>query len=201
MVICGWVGGWGGPHLVPKICPGLQTERERVCCSACVSIPIYMNTSTLPTGTCHSKGLIQSTKDRECKSSGLLLNLNFCYVYIGCVITFLSLNLQPPGPSSSSSPSSIKRHGSACNPASNGVSTKLILSNPRGVNPYAYGKRGSGEDAGVGWWLTPGCYMLPENTHPSSPPSVSRRSSLSHELWAQSLLILISTANGASLHK
>lgn len=52
-------------------------------------------------------------------------NLNLYYVFLGSVITFLSLHLPPPGPSSS--PSSITRHGSACNPASNGVSTKLIL--------------------------------------------------------------------------
>lgn len=45
---------------------------------------------------------------------------------------------------------SMKRHGSACNPASIGVSTKLILSNPRGVNPSARGKNSSGEDADPG---------------------------------------------------
>lgn len=81
--VSGWVGG-GVPIWCPKSAQDSR-QRERVCCSARVSIPIYMNTSTtLPTGTCHSKGLIHSTKYRECKSSGLLLNLNFCYVYRLC---------------------------------------------------------------------------------------------------------------------
>lgn len=100
--------------------------------------------------------LIHVTKNTV-NSSLATSNFHLYYVYIGSVITFLSLHLQPPGPYSSLS--SITRHGSACNPASNGVSTKLILSNPRGVNPYAYGKRGGGEDAMPGWWLTLGCYV------------------------------------------
>lgn len=67
------------------------------------------------------------------------LKLKFLLMPIhGAAVIFLSLHLEPSGPSHS--PPSIKRHGSACNLASIGVSTKLILSNPRGVNPFAYGK-------------------------------------------------------------
>lgn len=74
--------------------------------------------------------------------------IHFAQPRIISVITFLSFHLRPRGPSSF--PSSMKRHGSGCNPASNGVSTKLILSNPRGVNPYAYGKRADRKDADPG---------------------------------------------------
>lgn len=66
------------------------------------------------------------------------LKLKFISLHIHCTaLIFLSLHILPSGPTHS--PSSIKRHGSACNLASIGVSRKLILSNPSGVNPFAYG--------------------------------------------------------------
>lgn len=65
------------------------------------------------------------------------IEINFNAYTLHCCDIFISLSLAL-GPSHS--PSFIKRHGSACNLASIGVSTKLILSNPRGVNPFAYGR-------------------------------------------------------------
>lgn len=118
----------------------------------------------------------------------------FCQSRISCVIAFLSFHLQPTGPSF------IKRHGSVCNPASNGVSTKLILSNPRRVNPLAYSKRARGKGCRLKLMLDSSMlYALKE--HPASSSPLPHQPSLSPELWTQSLLIVISTANGASQHK
>lgn len=123
-------GGWGGSHLVPKICPG-QTDSQSV----------------------RQAG---RHADRQAGRQAVFLianpftlNCRLCCIYSGPVITFLFLHLQHGAALPPFLPSA-KRHGSACNPASNGVSTKLILSNPSRVNPDACGKRSCGEDAGWG---------------------------------------------------
>lgn len=127
-----WLGE--GSHLVPKTCPGLQTDRVRICCTV----------STAP-------GMMRRGAQWNKFNILIYMPLYTTYLYMShvyfkskfllclyrlCDHIFISPSLDP-----SSSPSSIKRHRSACNPASIGVSTKLILSNPRGVNPFAYGKR------------------------------------------------------------
>lgn len=113
-------GGWSESHLVPKICPGESgSQTDR-------------QTSRQEGGVPHSQPVY------------LKLPLTL-YLFRPCDHFSLSPSSPRRGPAS---PPSARRHESACNPASNGVSTKLILSNPSGVNPQACGKRSSGEDAG-----------------------------------------------------
>lgn len=136
---------------------------------------------TLRLSSCFFKFRVVRKKGFKTVKNGLVISTVFPIVLINvnqdypvCSLFYLCI-FNPLGPSSSF----VKRHRSDCNPASNGVSTKLILFNPQGVNPQACGKRAAEEDAGPGWQLTYGCSER-ANPLPSPPhlqPSLRSKAS------------------------